>query len=678
MSKLLTKAESLYEKGFQPIPTVYKRPIEDNWQNITEAPNGNFKKANGVGIVLGREVDGGYLSALDVDCYNKNVSRDFYLWLEEKYGPIPYRIGTKPKFMVPFICTDYQIKKSATAFYENNSRIEMLGLGQQFVAYGFADEGVPYKWHNGELDMDAIPRWTVEQVNKAVSIWEKIARESGMRINVAGEVFNDVQQDDPDDFLVDVPSNREDITFSELTDLIHKLEPENLPYEKTGWIEVGMAIHHQSEGSDEGLKLWIDWSRRSSKHNKKCSEKCMKTKWKSFSSEGKKIITLSTVRQLINIQSISDEDNPFEEITDNVNDVISKNEESQDFLSVADIQISDLSQFWQVEDMLEKGSIAQVYGASYTGKSYFIMYMAACMSSGHSFGDKRAVKSKVIYVYGEGNHGVKRRFQAVKQHYPELDMSNLHYSKALPNLMDEKSFLKFGKSLKAFGGADVIIFDTLARSMSGGDENSAMDMGLVLQRLAKLRDVFGCSVIVVHHSGKDASKGARGSSATYAGMDNEIKVEKDSNGVIQIESTKAKDSPEYKPMNFRFVPVVFNIQDNFGRDITSATVEFVEDYEAEEAMKTLSPSGREVVDVVKYLAEKPECHVTPPVDFARDSGLDSPSFGILSSEVREQFERRQRDSATPDSTIRQKWRRGLQDAVSKGILSQLDEVIVIL
>lgn len=44
------------------------------------------------------------------------------------------------------------------------------------------------------------------------------------------------------------------------------------------WLEMGMAIHHQMNGSQEGLELWQEWSRQSDKHE----EDYTASKWDSF------------------------------------------------------------------------------------------------------------------------------------------------------------------------------------------------------------------------------------------------------------------------------------------------------------------------------------------------------------------------------------------------------------
>ena len=65
----------------------------------------------------------------------------------------------------------------------------------------------------------------------------------------------------------------------------------------------------------------------------------------------------------------------------------------------------------------------------------------------------------------------------------------------------------------------IIVIDTLARSMVGMNENDSMDAGLVIAAMDAVRDHFECTVILIHHSGKDDSRGARGSSAFFGGFD---------------------------------------------------------------------------------------------------------------------------------------------------------------
>ena len=95
----------------------------------------------------------------------------------------------------------------------------------------------------------------------------------------------------------------------------------------------------------------------------------------------------------------------------------------------------------------------------------------------------------------------------------------------------------------------LIIFDTLARSIVGEDENSAEGMGKVVAEMDYLRRGYGCSTMVVHHTGLNNKNRARGSSVISAAMDTEIGIEKKPDSMVaKLTCTKMKDGEEFSPI----------------------------------------------------------------------------------------------------------------------------------
>ena len=87
----------------------------------------------------------------------------------------------------------------------------------------------------------------------------------------------------------------------------------------------------------------------------------------------------------------------------------------------------------------------------------------------------------------------------------------------------------------------LIVIDTLKRFMSGLDENSSKDMAIITQQMRDLTK-HGASVIAIHHSGKDTTRGGdRGSTELGAGVDTVLVVEKgDSVGMPEVTITTQK------------------------------------------------------------------------------------------------------------------------------------------
>lgn len=117
----------------------------------------------------------------------------------------------------------------------------------------------------------------------------------------------------------------------------------------------------------------------------------------------------------------------------------------------------------------------------------------------------------------------------------------------------------------------LIVVDTLARSFEG-EENSASDMGAFVRACDRIRAETGATVLVVHHSGKDADKGARGSSALRAACDFEFKVVSPGKKVAKLTCTKAKDSDPFDDMTFKLNVVEIGRKDQKGREMGSLTL----------------------------------------------------------------------------------------------------------
>lgn len=113
--------------------------------------------------------------------------------------------------------------------------------------------------------------------------------------------------------------------------------------------------------------------------------------------------------------------------------------------------------------------------------------------------------------------------------------------------------------------------DTLNAATSGLDENSSRDMGLILEAAKKLQRLTGGLVVLVHHTGKDASKGLRGHSSLLAALDAVIEVGR--NGEARYwRMSKSKESEDGKRRGFRLKPIGLGYDED-GEPETSCVVE---------------------------------------------------------------------------------------------------------
>jgi len=178
------------------------------------------------------------------------------------------------------------------------------------------------------------------------------------------------------------------------------------------------------------------------------------------------------------------------------------------------------------------------------------------------------------YIAAEDATGVRTRIKAYVRHHNvnpgEMPLSILADS---PNFMRGEDVAAVLAGLRSYGPVSIIFVDTWSRAIAGFDENSAKDVTIGLGYCAALHKKTGAVIVLIHHTGKDASKGARGSSALRAAADAEIEITRfEAERIAQI--TKLKNAEDGAEFGFRLAPVLVG-QDAEGDDITSCVLEHV-------------------------------------------------------------------------------------------------------
>jgi hypothetical protein len=242
-----------------------------------------------------------------------------------------------------------------------------------------------------------------------------------------------------------------------------------------------------------------------------------------------------------------------------------------------------LDSLYLVKSLLLRGGASLVYGQSNVGKSFLALYIALhvaaqreCLGLKVAGMDGSGGAGAVIYVAAEGGTGMHNRIEAIRIEMPELlkfaDFMLLPTGLDLCGPMDGEALADAILREKAHVG--LIVIDTLARSIGDGDENTAKDMGAFISSVDHLRERTGAHVMIIHHSGKDTTKGARGSGSLRAAVDTEIELSR-SGPVVTAEMRKQRDLPCGEPFGFTLRGVVIG-QDSDGDEITSAVVESAE------------------------------------------------------------------------------------------------------
>lgn len=206
---------------------------------------------------------------------------------------------------------------------------------------------------------------------------------------------------------------------------------------------------------------------------------------------------------------------------------------------------------WLVADYLERDTVALLIGAPGSYKSFLAIDWALSVAYGQPWSGCAVSPGPVLYLAGEGQGGMGRRLAAWHQHHGvEREPGRFFLSRrAVPLPAHVKDLLSAKDEVLPEAPALVVI-DTLNRSLVG-EENSATDLAAFFQCLDGLRDRWpGVTVLLVHHTGKDRQRGARGSSAILGAVDAEYVLERAEEQRLAsvLTATKMKDAEQPMPM----------------------------------------------------------------------------------------------------------------------------------
>jgi hypothetical protein len=226
-----------------------------------------------------------------------------------------------------------------------------------------------------------------------------------------------------------------------------------------------------------------------------------------------------------------------------------------------------LADTYLVQKLLGEESMSVVYGESNTGKTFFAMAAAFSIASGGTFATRKVAKGAVIYVAAEAGVSAENRIAALRQHH-KVDQAPFGLVPCPVDLLrptgDVQALIDLVRDYEAkHGKVKLIVIDTLSRAIAGGNENSPDDMGALVKHLDAVRAATKAHVMIVHHSGKDAAKGARGHSLLRAATDTEIEI---ANGVAR--ATKQRDMEMGEPIGFDLAVVQLG-RSSEGEEVTS-------------------------------------------------------------------------------------------------------------
>ncbi|TCQ28240.1 AAA family ATPase [Rhizobium sp. PP-CC-3G-465] len=191
-----------------------------------------------------------------------------------------------------------------------------------------------------------------------------------------------------------------------------------------------------------------------------------------------------------------------------------------------------------------------LFGSSGSGKTGVSVRTAVAVAAGLEWAGRAVVRGSVLYVAGEDFNGVQDRIAAACQ---QLGVSDeglpLGVMESNPEGFVSDSFrneveIQAGKLHREFDlPVALVVIDTLAACFGPKSQDDATAASEYMNNADKLSRRLSCSVLSIHHTGKNENSGMRGSRVFFDRADSVIEVKKGKGkGFMQVEKLRNEPS----------------------------------------------------------------------------------------------------------------------------------------
>lgn len=512
----------------------------------------------GVGIVTGKVI------AIDLDITHQALANAVLNAAQRILGRTPFiRYGNAPKAILVYRSDGEVITKRKSPLYtltdHPKQAVEILGEGQQFVAYGVhPTTKQPYQWPNASLldcAPDQLPVITLEAIQLFLEEFEMLA-----------EMFGGTALSAAVDTGTHISATAADIN-GHVVQALHAINNEELHYDD--WVRVGLALKGALPDDEPTANaLWHEFSAKAAKYQPSYAQ----SRWESFNP---KSIGAGTLYHLAEkdgfIAPLPDPGQEFDAVDIEAgNPVAAAKRPALYYKKPSDISPA-LDHVALVENYLDQGAMSVLYGESNTGKTFVAMDIAYHIAAGREWNGHRVTQGAVLYVAAEGGKSAENRIEALKRHHNTPDFPLFLVPCSVDLLRPDAETKPLIKLVQQAAQAEsvtirMIVIDTLSRAIAGGNENSPDDMGAFVRNVDQVRAAANAHLMVVHHSGKDKAKGARGHSLLRAATDTEIEI---ADGTLAV--TKQRDMEMAKPSAFELKQIDLG-RNHYDKPVTSCVV----------------------------------------------------------------------------------------------------------
>lgn len=474
----------------------------------------------------------------------------------------------------------------------------LLGVPAGFKAYGQAPgyPGVDIKQHGGYI----VAPPSVHP-NGEPYAWERIPEDLTV-MPAHPRLLQMIEKPDHVDQAYDFEPIEDMAFFQEILDA---LDPEDFS-DYQAWIEISMALHALTGGSEEAADYWVEWCQRDPRY---AEDQGQFAHWQSFASGG---VTAATVLKFLNKadRHLADElsrkidyagvtaATEFEPVPQEIIDALpdapvrqEPDEADHDgdrrtkraFWRRLDQLPGGLPTYrWLFKNLLPRNTYGVITGPTGVGKSQVALDFALHLAGGHDWQSHRcAGAGRVGYIdIEQGVDGQQLRRAAwdefKKLPYPHANVYVSGISPQLARFEDSAAFDAMVAGIKQ-AELDLVIFDTLSATMAG-NVSDGDDVMALLRAKQQILDETDAAVLFVAHMGKDRTRGNKGFTEITDQADLVFEIHKNDKGgqpwLVPVKNRWARADGE-TGWRMTSEQVVLG-QDEDGDDITSVVVTFSE------------------------------------------------------------------------------------------------------
>lgn len=467
------------------------------------------------------------------------------------------------------------------------AKVDVRGDGGYVVGPGSHHiTGATYEWVNPLEDIVAAPEWLLDAVTKT----------SAPTVTASTP-------------LITIPKpllfSTNAWTESDAIEMLNHISPD-CGYDE--WTQIGMSIHDEGFG----FHVFDNWSKGSAT---KYTPSIMAAKWKSFKKGGGRsfgtVVALAkqggwsrygdTPQSHTPQKSIIKDTQPIEKSI--ILDAKTDAPKQIEYVMARDIMMNtDSNDF--VKGMLSNNGLSVVYGESNCGKTFFMTDLCFHVAVGRPWRGLRTDRGGIVYAALEGSYGLKNRVAAYRLKHGLDDALFAMVASQVDFLSPDGNIELFIDCVKRatdeMGSCKMVVVDTLARAIAGGDENSGQDMGMLVNHADRIRYETGSHVSFIHHSGKNKALGARGHSSLRAAVDTEIEISRDDGANYStIRTVKQREMEAAGDMYFGLERVVLAVN-GFAEEVASCVVNVIQKDDIVKTKKdtTLTPMQQFVYDAI--------------------------------------------------------------------------------